>query len=66
MTDRKVTMMPPPDVINAMYDLCNVTPGVPVEVYVRDLEMLKAEGWTSTEPEPVEVEPPLEGENDGY
>ena len=54
-------MLPPDTAINMVYANCNVVPGVPVEVSERDIESLKAEGWTSTEagePHEEETNPP--------
>ena len=56
-------MLPPPNAVNMMYNLRNVKPGEPVEVFERDIESLKAEGWTSTEPDPEPEPEPMEQDN---
>jgi len=50
MTSRTATLRAPATAINLKYNLCNVEPGASVEVFIRDVESLKSEGWTSTEP----------------
>ncbi len=54
-------MLPPDTAVNMTYGNRNVEPGTPVEVSERDIESLKAEGWTSTEagePHEEETKPP--------
>ena len=48
MTSKTQKLVSPAGAINLMYNLRYVEPGETVEVFVRDVEALEAEGWTST------------------
>jgi len=58
MTSKTQKLVSPAGAINLMYNLRYVEPGETVEVFVRDVEALEAEGWTSTKAKKSKTIPP--------